>query len=172
MLNTERKRLTALVGDLARERHGSRRALIPILQRLQSEQGHVPVHALQAVAGALDLHPAEVYGALTFYDMFEQERRGHFVVRLCRTVSCEMQGKDAVARQLQNDLGIDDGETTADGMFSFEWCNCMGMCDQGPALLVNHRIYTSVTPDRVSAIIDECLCSLRDPARKLGEEAP
>ena len=69
-------------------------------------------------------------------------------------------GKDAVARQLENELGIGFGETTADGLFTLEWANCMGMCDQGPALLVNDRVYTAVTPETVRAIVDECRAAL------------
>jgi [NiFe] hydrogenase diaphorase moiety large subunit len=67
-----------------------------------------------------------------------------------------MQGKDRVARQLENDLGIRFGETTPDGNFTLEWANCLGMCDQGPALLVNERIYTKVTPETVHDILEEC----------------
>ena len=57
---------------------------------------------------------------------------------------------------MENDLGIEFGQTTKDGMFTLEWANCMGMCDQGPALLVNDRIYTEVTPEKVLGIIEEC----------------
>jgi NADH:ubiquinone oxidoreductase subunit E len=61
-----------------------------------------------------------------------------------------------VARQLENDLGIRFGETSADGRFGLEWASCLGMCDQGPALLVNDLVYTQVTPEQVHVIIDEC----------------
>jgi NADH:ubiquinone oxidoreductase subunit E len=67
-----------------------------------------------------------------------------------------MAGKDSVARQLENDLGVGFGETTADGRFTLEWANCLGMCDQGPALLVNEQVYTRVTPDMVHEIIETC----------------
>ena len=69
---------------------------------------------------------------------------------------CHMQGKDRVARQLETDLGIKFGETTPDGRFTLEWANCIGMCDLGPALLVNDRVYTQVTPNEVHQIIEEC----------------
>ena len=64
--------------------------------------------------------------------------------------------KIRVARQLENDLGIAFGETTKDGKFTLEWANCMGMCDQGPALLVNERVFTRVTPEQVHAILEDC----------------
>jgi [NiFe] hydrogenase diaphorase moiety large subunit len=67
-----------------------------------------------------------------------------------------MQGKAAVAQQLQSDLGIAFGETTPDGKFSLEYANCLGMCDQGPALLVNDVVYTRVTPSMVHDILEAC----------------
>lgn len=168
MLNAERDGLKRRIHELAREHGGDRGALIPILHTLQSEQGHVSDYAMQELADALELHPAAVYGVVTFYGFFEREPRGRFVVRLCRTISCDMQGKSAIARQLRNDLGIEFGETTADGAFSLQWCNCLGMCDQGPALLVNNRVHTSVTPTNVAEIIDDCLRDTRGPRRAIG----
>ena len=111
---------------------------------------------MQVIADLLDIHPVEVYSVVSFYAFLGSEPPGQFVIRLCRTISCDMQGKDRVARQLENDLGIDFGETTADGNFTLEWANCMGMCDQGPALLVNDRVYTQVTPEKVHEILEEC----------------
>jgi len=98
----------------------------------------------------------EVYSVASFYSFLGHNPKGRFIIRLCRTVSCEMQGKERVSRQLENDLGIRFGETTPDGNFSLEWANCLGMCDQGPALLINERIYTKVTPKKVHDILEEC----------------
>lgn len=139
------------------ERHGrARNALIPVLQELQRNHATISDFAMQVIADELGIHPAEVYGVTSFYAFLRQESRGRFVFRLCQTVSCDLAGKSRVACQLENDLGIGFGETTADGRFSLEWASCLGMCDQGPALLVNDRIFTRVTPERVHEIIDEC----------------
>ena len=144
--------IQALVG-----RHGrTRAALMPVLQELQERHSSVSDFAMQVVADELGLHPAEVYGVVSFYAFLHHEPRGRFQIRLCRTISCDLAGKARVARQLENELGIRFGETTADGRISLEWASCLGMCDQGPALLVNDRVYTRVTPERVHAIIDEC----------------
>jgi [NiFe] hydrogenase diaphorase moiety large subunit len=67
-----------------------------------------------------------------------------------------MAGKEHVAQQLRNDLQIDFGQTTSDGKFSLGCANCLGMCDQGPAMLVNERIFTRVTPEKVHGILVEC----------------
>jgi [NiFe] hydrogenase diaphorase moiety large subunit len=99
--------------------------------------------------------PGEIYGVVSFYSFLNSEPKGQFVIRLCRTISCDMAGKDSVARQLENELGIHFNETTPDGLFTLEWANCMGMCDQGPAMMVNDQIFTKVTPDKVNGIIEQ-----------------
>jgi [NiFe] hydrogenase diaphorase moiety large subunit len=91
----------------------------------------------------------------TFYSFLRPETEGRLVFRLCRTYSCHLTGSDKVAEQLQADLGIGFGETSADGAISLEWTNCMGMCDQGPALLVNDEVYTQLTPDSVHGIVED-----------------
>jgi [NiFe] hydrogenase diaphorase moiety large subunit len=93
---------------------------------------------------------------VTFYAFLNEEYHGRFVIRLCRTISCAMAGKEAVARQLKNDLGIDFGQTTPDGRFTLEWANCIGMCDQGPAMLVNDQVFTHVTAEKVHDILAAC----------------
>jgi NADH:ubiquinone oxidoreductase subunit E len=78
------------------------------------------------------------------------------VIRLCGTLSCDFAGKDAVADALRAELGIDFDQTTEDGLFTLEWASCIGMCDQGPALLVGDEVHTRVTPDAVRAIVAAC----------------
>ncbi len=155
-MNATREQLTAEIKDLVAKYGGDRTALIPVLQELQRKRHRVPDFAMQTLADVLGIHPVEVYGVVSFYSFLSDRPRGSFVFRLCRTISCDMQGKTRVARQLQADLGIGFGETTPDNKFSLEWANCIGMCDQGPALLVNDRVYTQVTPERVREIIAEC----------------
>jgi len=152
-------------------RHGSdRSALMPILQAMQREYRHVSSFAMQAVADELGIHPVEVYGVVSFYSFLTTEPQGRFVIRLCRTITCDMAGKDRVARQLENDLGIAFGETTSDAMFTLEWANCLGMCDQGPAMLINDKVYTRVTPDRVAEILAECRSAMAPYATQKQEE--
>jgi [NiFe] hydrogenase diaphorase moiety large subunit len=135
---------------------GDRTALIPALQEIQKKYRHISAYAMQALADLLDIHPVEVYGVVSFYSFLNSEPQGKFVIRLCRTISCDMQGKDRIARQLENDLGIEFGQTTPDGRFTLEWTNCLGMCDQGPAMLINDQVFTRVTADQVHDLIEEC----------------
>ena len=139
------------------ERHGNdRTGLIPILQTLQKKYTYIPEFAMQEIAYLLGLHPVEVYGVVSFYHFLYEKPQGKVIIRLCRTISCDMHGHSRVARQLESDLGIKFGEMTHDGMFKLEWTECLGMCDQGPAMLVNERVYTRVTPEKVFEIIQEC----------------
>ncbi|MFA4839293.1 MAG: NADH-quinone oxidoreductase subunit NuoE [Candidatus Neomarinimicrobiota bacterium] len=141
-----------------KEKHGKdRSALIPILQALQETYGYLPYIVLQETAHALGIHPSEVEGVASFYSFFRtKEKQGKYVIRLCQTISCNLAKKANVARQLENELGIKFGQTTKDAMFTLEYTNCLGMCDQGPALMVNDRLFSKVTPEKASAIIADC----------------
>lgn len=156
MLVSEREQMRKNIELRIKEYGNDRSALIPVLQEVQHQYGHVSEYVMQVVADILNIHPVEVYGVASFYSFIGHKQKGRFVIRLCRTLSCDMQGKDRVARQLENDLGMGFGETTSDGNFTLEWANCLGMCDQGPALLVNDRIFTGVTPETVHDILQEC----------------
>jgi [NiFe] hydrogenase diaphorase moiety large subunit len=156
MLVTERRRLHDDIGGWVEKHGATRAALIPVLQEIQRRYNEISEYAMQEVADHLDIHPVEVYSVVSFYSFLETKSRGRFVVRLCRTVSCDMAAKDRVARQLENDLGVAFGETTRDGNFSLEWANCLGMCDKGPALLINDQVFTSVTPETVHELVLAC----------------
>jgi len=156
MLVSEREQLRADIERRIRDFGNNRSALVPVIQEVQQKHGHVSEYVMQVIADVLHIHPVEVYGVASFYSFIGHKQKGRFVIRLCRTISCDMQEKDRVARQLENDLGISFGETSSDGNFTLEWANCLGMCDQGPALLVNERIYTQVTPETVHDILEEC----------------
>jgi [NiFe] hydrogenase diaphorase moiety large subunit len=156
MLMTERDRLAAEIKVLAQKLGRDRTSLIPILLEVKRKYHTIDSYAMQVIADLLDIHPVEVNSVVSFYAFLGDHRQGKYVIRLCRTISCDMAGKSRVMRQLENDLGISFGQTTPDGKFTLEFANCMGMCDQGPALLVNDRIFTRVTPEKVHEILEEC----------------
>ncbi|MFC1529340.1 NADH-quinone oxidoreductase subunit NuoE [Gemmatimonadota bacterium] len=151
-----RQQLTQEIEELKKEYGSDRSALMQILHMLQERYRYIPDRALQSVAHALDIHPAEVAAVASFYSFFEtREKLGKYVIRLCQTISCDMAAKHNVARQLENELGIRFGETTDDGMFTLRYSNCLGLCDQGPAMLVNERLFAKVTPEKVHRILKE-----------------
>jgi len=156
MLATTPDQLHAEIAELIEKLGPGRSSLIPILQEVKRRYRGVDVEAMQVVAEALDIHPVEVYSVASFYAFLHGAPEGTFVIRLCGTLSCEFAGKQALAEALQKELGIAFDESTDDGLFTLEWASCMGMCDQGPALLVNDQIHTRVTPEQVPAILADC----------------
>ncbi len=170
MLVTERERLREELVELADQFGRQRSALLPILQEVQRRHFRISEYCMQVIADLLDIHPVEVHSVVSFYSFLDEGPHGQFVIRLCRTITCDMAGKEHVARQLENDLGIRFGETTPDGKFSLHWANCLGMCDQGPALLVNDRIYTRITPEKVHGILEQCRQVFGMHAMDFGKE--
>jgi NADH:ubiquinone oxidoreductase subunit E len=160
---SERARLREQIRAIVRRHGGGGDALLPVLQELMRLHGSVTDEAMQLVADELGIHPVEVYSVVSFYAFLDHRSSGRVVIRLCRTISCEMADKDAVAAQLRSELGIDFGQTTPDGQFTLEWASCLGMCDQGPALLVNDAVHTRVTPARVPEILAACRPSAPAP---------
>ena len=156
MLVAEKNALTDFIEELV-ETHGTgREALLPILQRVQAKYAHISEFAQQEIARLLDIHPVEVYSVVTFYAFLSTHPKGRYAVRLCRTISCDLAGKDAIVRAIERELDIKFGETTRDRRFSLEYINCMGMCDQGPAMLINDQVHTHLTPQSVVEILHNC----------------
>ena len=156
MAISENERLRAEISGWVAEYASDRGALLPVLQRIQKKYRMISDSAMQCVADAFGIHPVEVHGVVSFYSFLDWTPKGRFIVRLCQTISCEMQGKAAVAAALEKALGIPFGETTADGLFTLEHANCLGMCDHSPAMLVNDQVFSSLTPDKAVEVIEGC----------------
>lgn len=155
MLIMEKNTLSEEIQQLVEKFGKNRSALMQVLQEVQRKHKHVSDFAQQEIARLLDIHPVEVYSVITFYSFLKSKQRGRNIVRLCRTISCDMQGKNDVEAAVQRELGITFGETTADERITLEFTNCLGMCDQGPAMIVNERVYTKLDPEKAVKIINE-----------------
>ncbi len=155
MVTAELEKLREDVRQIAALTEFNRASLVPILRKVKEDYRGLDSEAMQLIADVLGIHPVEVYAVATFYSFLKPQTEGRLVFRLCRTLSCELAGKEEVAAQLKRDLGIDFGETTPDELFTLEWANCMGLCDQGPAMLVNDTVYTHLTPEKVHDIVTE-----------------
>lgn len=136
------------------EKHGvSRESLLPVLQYVISRERWLKEDVMESVAEAFGMSAAEVYGVATFYSFLDTGPRGRYVVRVCRTISCDMAGKKKIMESLKNELRVKPGETTPDGMFTLLETNCMGWCHQGPAMLINDDVFTELTPEKIIAVI-------------------
>ncbi len=140
------------------EKHGRERtSLMPILQAVIGSQHYLSEEAMVAVAEELDLSAADVYGTASFYTFMDTVPRGKYVIRVCKTITCHMKGKDEIINTLQDMLKIKLGEMTTDGQFSLLQANCLGWCHKGPVMLINDEVYPEVTPEKVTDIVGQYL---------------
>ena len=144
-----------LVKTLA-DKHGrNREALIPILQGIIQADRFLSQETMTEVANELNISAAQVYGTATFYSFLDTEPRGTYVIRVCRTITCAMKGKNAIVQTIEELLKIKVGETTQNKKFSLLETNCLGWCHKGPAMLINDEAFTELDPDKVREIISE-----------------
>jgi len=149
MTNTE-----VLIQELV-EKHGkTRNALMPVLQGVVAREKFLSEDAMIAVARELDLSAADVYGTASFYTFLDTKPRGKNIVRVCKTISCHMQGKDAIINAIEKHLMVKIGETSPDKKFTLLTANCLGWCHKGPVMLVNDEVFPSVTPEKAIEIIE------------------
>ncbi len=132
----------------------SKESLIPILQNIIKKEKFLSEDRMIEVAKELDMSSAKVYGVASFYSFLETKPLGENVIRICKNISCSMQGKDEIIKAIRIKLKINIGETTPDKKFSLLVTNCIGQCHKGPAMLVNDDVYTEVTPDKAVKTIE------------------
>ena len=138
------------------QKHGrSRSALLPVLQDIVNEKNYLTDNDMVEVAREMDVSAADVFGTATFYSFLDTERRGKYVIRICKTISCSMKGKNEVLSTIEDILKIKLGETTADRKFSLLETNCIGWCHKAPAMLINDQPYTELTPEKVTEVLRE-----------------
>lgn len=145
----------AMVKELVDKFGNKRESLLPILQGVYEQEHFVSDEAMVAIAKNLDLSTADVYGKCTFYTFLDTIPRGKYVIRVCKTIVCDMHNKKGIIEALENILKIKVGETTLNRKFSLLYTNCLGWCHKGPAMLVNDDVYTDLTPEKVREIIKE-----------------
>jgi len=137
-----------------------RSALVPALYIAQREAGWLPPAVQDEVAALFDLEPAEVHAVAGFYNMLYKDPHGKYHLEVCTNVGCKLRGSDKIVDHLKFKLGIDFGETTADGLFTLDHAECMGSCSTGPMMSVrpaHHELgkyYENLTPERVDQIIE------------------
>lgn len=144
-----------LVRTLAEKYGRTREALIPILQGIVQADHYLSQETMTEVAQELNISAAQVYGTATFYSFLDTEPRGKYVIRVCRTITCSMKGKNAIVQTIEDLLKIKVGETTLNKKFSLLETNCLGWCHKGPAMLINDEVFTELDADKVREIISQ-----------------
>ncbi|MCB0732596.1 MAG: NADH-quinone oxidoreductase subunit NuoE [Ignavibacteriae bacterium] len=155
MFVEEKTSLAVEIESLVKKYGNDRSALLTILHEIQKQHRYISDYAQQEIARHLNIHPVEVYSVISFYAFLNSEPKGRNIVRICRTVSCEMKGKEALEKAIERELGIRIGETTKDKKFTVEYANCLGLCDVAPAMSINDRVYTRLTPEKAVQLLNE-----------------
>jgi NADH-quinone oxidoreductase subunit E len=130
-----------------------RQQLLGKVEEAQRQSGCVSETVMIETARSLGLPVSEVYGVTTFYSFLSVQPLGRNVIRVCKSVPCYLKHAEMIIRNVEKVLGILPGETTPDGRFSFELTNCIGACDQAPAMLVNQEVHGHLTPDKIAEIL-------------------
>jgi len=132
-----------------------RSAVLPALYLAQDQQGYITANAIRHVAARLGITRADVEDVVTYYTMFHTRPVGTYVVNVCRTLSCAVNGAERVTEALCRKLGIRPGETDASGTFTLMEVECLGACDRAPAVMVNDAWHECLTPENASRLIDD-----------------
>src|SRR3982750_781789 len=132
-----------------------RSAVLPALYLAQYQQGYITANAIRHVAGLLGITRADVEDVVSFYTMFYTRPVGKFVLQVCRTLSCALNGAERVTEALQDKLGIRSGQTDDSGTFTLMEVECLGACDRAPVIMVNDSWQESQTPEDVGRLIDD-----------------
>ena len=144
-----------LIKELVDKYGTDRTSLMPILQGVVEQNNFISEVDMTEIAKALDLSAAQVFGTATFYSFLDTIPRGRFVIRVCKSITCDMHGKKIIIQTLENMLKIKVSETTQDKKFSLLETNCLGWCHKGPSMLINNDVYSELTDEKVRDIITE-----------------
>lgn len=139
------------------EKYGNAREHLMLILRdleVQSGKNVLDTETLRALAEVMNLPESAVAGFLGFYTMFKTKPRAKFVIRVCKSGPCHVMGSTTIFQALEKKLGVGVGETTKDGLFYVEKCECLGVCSVAPAMMINYDIHGNLTPQKISKLID------------------
>lgn len=130
-----------------------RGCLMPILQKAQEIYGYLPIEVQTKIADELSIPLEKVYGVATFYSQFSLYPKGRYKISVCLGTACYVKGSGDLYTKLQELLGIEGGQCTADGKFSLDACRCIGACGLAPVITVNEDVYGRLTAADVKDIL-------------------
>jgi len=127
--------------------------LLVLLETAQAKSAHISTETITELAESLDISIGEVYGVASFYSFLYTKPQGRNVIRICKSLPCLLKSAQTIIDSVRKEIGIQPGETTPDGRFSFELTNCIGACDKAPAMMVNSDVHGNLTPKKIAKIL-------------------
>lgn len=147
------KSLEKDICNIAAAYGGDKRHTLAILQDIQKKYNYIPKEALYMLSDVLAVPLSRLYGIATFYKALSLRPKGRNIIKVCDGTACHIRSSQVLISEIEKQLGIKPGETTADGQFSLETVNCLGSCAIAPVMVVNDVYYGRVTPSDLEAII-------------------
>ena len=142
-----------LLEDVLQEYQNVPGSTITILQKAQEIYGYLPMDVIYHIAERTGSTPAKVLGVATFYTQFRLQPIGKYLIMLCQGTACHVNGSERIEDAISGELGIHDGETTTDGLFTLKNVACLGCCSLSPVMMINGETYGSLTPAKAIEIL-------------------
>ncbi len=127
--------------------------LLPVLQEAQAIIGYIPVPMQDVIAAELNLPRSDIFGTMSFYSMFTWKPKGKYVIRMCQSPPCHINGAENILQVLQEELGLEVGQTTEDGLFTLELSACLGACEVAPAMQINELVFGNLTREKIRQVL-------------------
>ncbi len=132
---------------------GEEGRLIPLLQQAQSEDGYLRRERLEEINRISGIPLAQIYGVATFYAQFRLKPAGKFLLRVCHGTACHVSGAVELSQAVEKHLGVPNGETTADRMFSIETVSCVGCCSLAPVMMIGSATFGNLSPSAAVKVV-------------------
>ena len=145
----------SLLGGVLDEYADVKGSLITILQHTQDIYGYLPKEAIELISEKTGIATSQIMGVATFYTQFRFEPVGKYLIMLCQGTACHVNSSELILQTIKDELDIDDGQTTEDGLFSLKCVACLGCCSLSPVMMINEDTYGSLTPDKTKKILKE-----------------
>ena len=151
----DNKEKYAKLQEVIEKHKGERGAVMPCLQEAMNIFGYVPQDVQEMIADGLGTTLSEVYGVSTFYSQFSLKPKGKHVISVCLGTACYVKGSQKIIDRLSEELKIQPGDTTDDGLFTLNATRCLGACGLAPVMMIGEEVFGRLTPDLVPGILDE-----------------
>ncbi|MBR1802578.1 MAG: NADH-quinone oxidoreductase subunit NuoE [Clostridia bacterium] len=152
--NCVEQKIKQEIAEIMKPYTNDKENLIQILNEVQVKYGYIPKTAQLEIANYLNMPLAEVYGVITFYSRFTLVPKGKYNVSICLGTACFVKGSKDILERAKTKLGIEEGQTTADGKFSLDTTRCVGACGLAPVFTVNNEVYGKATVKKIDEVLD------------------
>jgi NADH-quinone oxidoreductase subunit E/NADP-reducing hydrogenase subunit HndA len=144
-----------IIIDVCKANGNSAGNVIHVLHGVQGKLGYLPAEVQEFIAKQLNIPVSKVYGIVSFYSFFTMTPKGKYPIDVCLGTACHVRGSDKLLEEFRRQLGIGEGQTTEDGLFSLSTLRCVGACSLAPVAMIGEKVFGRLTPNQVAGIIAE-----------------